>query len=135
MSQALAVRIMMEKLMLKKLLEIGIEHGFHAQICNGEDESEITQDIKELIKYSNQTDEERVYFGIMKDGEFQSKAWFYFVYGNSGWDVICDYTANQASEMLMEAGINELSEKLENGDFDIAVKLSNKSKTFSLNSK
>lgn len=41
--------------------------------------------------------------------------WFWFVYGNDGWDVISDFSANPICDEIWETVLSPLSEKLEEG--------------------
>lgn len=39
---------------------------------------------------------------IYHEGQIVSKGWIFFVFGNDGWDVICDYTMNLDKLGVME---------------------------------
>jgi hypothetical protein len=46
---------------------------------------------------------------ITKDGSVVSRGWVYCVFGNDGWDVICDYTTNLDKLKLLDEA-NKLSD-------------------------
>jgi hypothetical protein len=53
-------------------------------------------------------DEARLYFH--RQGEKAAYGWVFFVLGNDGWDVICDYTTNLGPVL---AGANALADTIE----------------------
>lgn len=72
--------------------------GFLITVDNGEDcPVKMSRDVTAIMAGIMQTDEEtlRLYHGT-EDGHPTSQqiGWVYLVYGNDGWDVICNYTTN-----------------------------------------
>jgi hypothetical protein len=47
------------------------------------------------------------------DGKFKTFATFYLVYGNDGFDVICDHSVNEYTDQILLA-VNPVVEKWEN---------------------
>lgn len=103
-----AARIRMEKRIVKSLVNELSTNGLLMTVDHGDgDEFDLTGDVKQILPALLQCDEEnlRVY---SKEGWFMGV--FNLVYGNDGYDVICDYT------MKLEQYIPEtlaLIEKLE----------------------
>lgn len=82
-----------ERKIAEALIQQGLDAGYHISVNNGGDEDEIqpSTDKNEILNAMFATDEEHLFF---YDEEGRSKGWVWFVYGNSGWDVITDYTTN-----------------------------------------
>jgi hypothetical protein len=72
------------------------------------EEAAPTRDEKVLLDEIFSVDEARLYYH--RNGEPTAYGWVFFVLGNSGWDVICDYTTTL--EPLL-AGANALADTLE----------------------
>ncbi len=109
-------RMRMERRILRKLLTTIIEHGMWCEIDNGEECSNPSNNVNYLMEFSAATDIETVGFGTAdttQDKGYKWRGWFNLVYGNSGWDLISDYSFNQVTDMIMEAGVDELIEKVE----------------------
>lgn len=65
--------------------------------------------IAELLDDADACDDARIYVGTNEpNGEYFG--WVYFVWGNSGWDCLSDYTTNLESVLVP---ISELQDKLE----------------------
>jgi hypothetical protein len=101
---AIQRRIRMERSIARAFVTSAHKMGFTFQIDNGGDDDEIvkTSGVKQTLDEMFATDEERVY--LVKDGK--RIGWVFFVYGNSGYDVICDYTVN-----LDDLGVLKTAEK------------------------
>jgi len=97
-----------ERQIARKFLRIALAAGYAISLDNGGDDFEFkdSTDFKFIVGEMFATDEERLY--LSKDGK--RCGWVYFVYGNDGYDVICDYTTNL--EHLMPE-VTELSDRLE----------------------
>ncbi len=86
--QRQAIERRIATLVVKQLLA----QGFSLSIDNGGDELELQRctDQAQILQHLFLTDEEHllVHRGIERTG------FVYFVYGNDGWDVICDYSVD-----------------------------------------
>lgn len=83
--------------------------GYTMNVDNGGDEFELpepTNNVKLLLDTMFATDDERLY--LFLPGKERPVGWVWFVYGNSGWDVISDYTTNLQHVM---DGASKLAEK------------------------
>lgn len=87
-----------EKLIARKLMENAIAAGYVIQIDNGEDHSPKTKDIELLVKKLQETDTDYIYM-FKDEKEKRPDHWAFFVYGNSGFDVIANYNSD-AEELL-----------------------------------
>ena len=108
----------MERDIIRTIIEDAFESGCSVFIDDGENRSERfymnllhnTKDecVDEVMNEINQTDEEYLifYYGESKIG------WVQLVYGNTGFDVVCDHTASTEMERLLSRA-TALSEKLE----------------------
>lgn len=78
----------------KHLLKLGYELGVF-------DCEEITvrnsRDLKQLEEAAFTTDDDKLL--VYRPGAPQHFGWVWFVYGNSGWDVIADYTINLETQL------------------------------------
>lgn len=111
MIQTVAQRQAIEREIAGKVVDLLLAQGFGLEIDNGEpegDECELHFTRESALEAMFATDEERVYCHV-EDKE-RPVAWVYFVYGNSGWDVISDHTVN-LEDVLKPAF--ELADKLE----------------------
>jgi len=99
-----------EKEIASIVVHDAIAAGFTLSVVNGGDDYEIENcgDAVKILETMFLTDDERLYF--VRDGK--NVGWVYFVYGEEGWDVICDYTVN-LEEHLKRA--SELSEEYMEG--------------------
>jgi len=96
-----------EKRIARKFVRIALAAGFAISLDNGGDDFEFenSTNFRHIIGEMFATDDERLY--LSKDGN--RCGWVWFVYGNDGWDVICDYTTN-LEELMPE--VEKLSDKL-----------------------
>lgn len=97
-----------EKQIARKFLRIALAAGYAISLDNGGDEFEFkdSTDFSFIVSEMFATDEEHLH--LSKDGK--RCGWVYFVYGNDGYDVICDYTTNL--EYLMP-DVSKLADKME----------------------
>ena len=98
-------RIVIERRIVTALIDHALAEGYELSVDDGEEQHPWTTDRAVVIDNIMETDEDRLY--LRKDGH---TAWVLLVYGNDGWDVICDY--NTSLEALLEP-INKLAERLE----------------------
>lgn len=96
MSDEVKTRIGIETKIAKKAICELIKAGYTLGVHDGE---ELVlgncTDQKALIEAMQSVDEEHLM--VYKDNK--RVGWVFFVYGNSGWDVIADYTTNLESVM------------------------------------
>ena len=98
-------RIVIERKIVTALVDHALAEGYEMSVDDGDNQHPWTRDRAEVIDAIMEADEDRLY--LRKDGR---TAWVFFVYGNDGWDVICDY--NVSLEALL-APINKLALSLE----------------------
>lgn len=79
-------RIEIEKIIREALVDLLLADGYELAVDNGEYVSGFTKNPEITKKMLGDTDEESLL--TRKDGH---KSSVFLVYGNSGWDVICDY--------------------------------------------
>src|SRR5438093_779989 len=97
----------MERAVCSALVKAGLEAGYGIGVYNGE-ETVIrnSTSYKAIMAELFSVDEESLLF--WKDGKKAGHV--FLVYGNDGWDVICDYTTNL--EHIMERP-NRVSDRLQ----------------------
>ncbi len=86
-------RISVECQILEKTVDALLTAGFALNVNNGGDAPELlvpTTNRKKLLAYTRATDEDLLI--VYRSGE--RVGWVRFIYGNTGWDVISDYTTN-----------------------------------------
>lgn len=98
-------RIVIERRIVTALIDHALAEGYELCVDDGAFTHLWTTNRAEVIDNIMEADEDRLY--LRKDGH---TAWVYLVYGNSGWDVICDY--HTRLEALLEP-INTLTDNLE----------------------
>ena len=98
-------RVAIERRIVTALIDRALAEGYELSVDDGAFKHPWTTDRAEVIDNIMEADEDRLY--LRKDGH---TAWVYLVYGNSGWDVICDY--HTRLEALLEP-INTLTDNLE----------------------
>lgn len=101
-------RIEVEKRIVKKTVKDLLAAGYFLAVYDGEEEHPVTDNIKKLHDALMETDEDYL-FVFTKDDKEEKMGWVRFVYGNDGWDVICDYTTN-LEDVLKD--VNELAQEL-----------------------
>jgi hypothetical protein len=100
-----------ERAIVERVVDDALAAGCWLNVDNGGDNMELefpTSEKHEIMKALFATDDDRLY--LFKPGNKRATGWVWFIYGNSGWDVISDYTTN-LEELL--AGANKLSDDLE----------------------
>ncbi len=101
------MRQRVERSIAKKVILDGIAAGYAINVNNGGDIDELAAPsvkIKEILAVMFATDDERLLF--YKKEKYIG--WVWLIYGNSGWDVVSDYTTNLREIMK---GASELADK------------------------
>jgi len=82
----------MEAVIVRNAVHELLDHGFTLSVDNGGDDYEIDRsvDAEAVIAELGHTDEDRL---MARTGDV-IKGWVHFVYGNDGYDVICDMTVS-----------------------------------------
>lgn len=86
-------RVIMERKIVTKLIDNALAAGYTLRVdqgaCNDPEEyTDPTTDRAAVIDAIMECDEDRLFYE--KDG--YNAGWVFLVYGNDGWDVICDYS-------------------------------------------
>lgn len=98
------------RLVLWRLIKSAKAAGYIFSLSDGECWTVLkSEDTRAVMAAAMTTDEDVVRFRN-RGNEVIGSVWL--VYGNSGWDVICDYTANERMEALI-APIMDWAEKME----------------------
>jgi len=98
-----------ERQIVRCLVQSAIIKGYKVSVMNDSQEGYFVKDsrvVAEVMGQLFQMDEDRVCF--TKDGKH---AWVWLVYGNDGYDVICDY--HLSLEPLIDSDVQPLIDKLE----------------------
>lgn len=102
-------RIAAEKRIVKAAVKGLLAAGFRLAVDNGGDELEVnpTFNQKDILAGLFHCDEERILVfpegGIHQANEYMG--WVWLVYGNDGYDVICDYSTNLEGYLTEAAAI------------------------------
>jgi len=105
----LRTRQKIERQIVKKTIGELLAAGYGLGVADPDDDEwliENSTDADAVMKELMAADEEHLY--VYRDGK--RIGWVYFVYGNSGWDVISDYTVNLEPVMKI---VGELEDELE----------------------
>ena len=98
-----AKRQKIEKAIVRRVIRDALKAGYKLNISNGGDGYELPEPT-DKYKVANEamfaTDEEHLYF--FKEGK--RIGWVFFVYGNSGWDVMCDNVDNPEVNEILKGG-------------------------------
>ena len=104
-------RIEIERLIVKKICDNAVTKGYMVSLHDGECYVvKRTRDVAKIMENMMATDEESL---IIRNANGIRLGSVFLVYGNTGWDVINDYTDNPAINELL-VGANELAETFEN---------------------
>ena len=106
--QRIAKRQQLEVRIVKAVVREALKQGYSLSVDDGEEHHAYTTDQQTLYKQLMETDED--YLHLLKDATHVG--WIRFVYGNDGWDVICDYSANDATESVLIPA-NKIADKVE----------------------
>lgn len=110
-SDAVVRRQAVEKRIAKALVKRLLAEGFVLAVNNGEERIVPTQDVRGVLSVMFATDQEHIFVyhkGVPPSG--RALGWVFFVYGNSGWDVISDYTVNLEPYMTEANAIADKAE-------------------------
>lgn len=103
------MRIVVERAIFRCTAKALMEAGYSLRLFDGEEwATPITTSLQVLMDEMFATDEEQL---VVYDSTGKKCGWVFFVYGNSGWDVINDYTTNLEPVLAsINAYTDELSE-------------------------
>lgn len=102
---ALASRIALEGLIVRRLVLKGIEEGFSFSVYDGEETTvNKSRHYSNIMQALHATDEDTL---KLFDAKGIASGWFHLVYGNEGYDVISDYLANNICTNLYNHATNE----------------------------
>ena len=98
-----------ERQIIESIVKDALAAGFQITVDDGGDEPSLKRstDQDAIMAAVMLTDEDRLYYN--QPGQ-PLQGWVRLVYGNDGWDVVCDYTTNL--EPLL-AGANAEADRLE----------------------
>jgi hypothetical protein len=99
-----------ERKIVGQVIDAAFANGYFVWIDNGGDDDEIifcttADDAKREIM---QTDEEYLHLYKVEDGVQKGYGWVWCVYGNDGWDVIADYSAEGPISKLVDPIVNAI---------------------------
>jgi len=106
---ALKNRIALEKSIVRRIVKDALAKGYVVSLNDGEEWTvRQSSNYTEINKALFSVDEETLRFRDAKHGIAVGAV--FLVYGNDGFDVICDYSANDLMEDLL-TGANAIAEK------------------------
>jgi hypothetical protein len=109
-SPALAKRLRMERKVCKALVKAGLARGHSASVCDGEEWTvKLSKHQRTIMLALASTDGDTLRF---RDSAGNKVADFFLVYGNDGYDVICDYSLTPEAEAIY-AGLKPMLDRLE----------------------
>ena len=112
-SPALARRIRAEKRIATALVTHALDRGYRISVNDGEDwPVKRSADKAEIMAALFSTDEDTI---VLRSSAGEKVGWFRLIYGNDGWDVVSDYSANPTCDAIWEKVIRPLSDKIEGG--------------------
>ena len=89
-----------ERVIVRKIVSDALEREWLASVFDGEEWTvRKSPNIDEIMESLGTTDEDQIVFRTI-DGE--KVGWMYLVYGNSPEEVVCDYTANEEMQGLID---------------------------------
>ena len=108
-----------ERAIVKTIIQDALDLGYVVMHHNGE-EATITvhpsddreKAVSDIMDEIRQCDEERLIFSDPEDWPGKNVGFVFLVYGNDGYDVICDHTDNEKMDQIL-AGANELAAQYE----------------------
>ena len=109
MTTSVQTRQGIERQIIERIVKDALAAGFEITVDDGGDEPSLKRstDQDAIMAAVMLTDEDRLYYN--QPGQ-PLQGWVRLVYGNDGWDVVCDYTTNL--EPLL-AGANAEADRLE----------------------
>lgn len=103
-------RLALELRIVRRIVKDALAAGYTVSVYDGEETTvKKSSKLGEIIKAVRTTDEDYLVFRTA-DGTYVGKV--FLVYGNEPYEVINDYSANEATEALL-AGANALANKIE----------------------
>lgn len=108
---ALQNRIKAEKSITKALISEIVKAGYSVQLWDTE-EMHKGLTAKQALDLAMDLDECNIYAYKIINGVKSVKAMFYMVYGNDGFDCICDHSVNDVADQIMTV-INPICDKWE----------------------
>jgi hypothetical protein len=97
-SPSVKPRIRIEQKIARYTVRALLRAGFLLSVYDGEEITvERSADAATICNAMFSTDED--YLFVYEDGQAARNGWVRFVYGNDGYDVICDYTTNLDPQM------------------------------------
>lgn len=110
-SNSVSRRILIEGAMAEALVKALTDRGYGVTVDDGEENVIVnSKDVRAIVSKMFQSDEDNV-CAINDKGDVA--AWFYLVYGNSGYDVISDFSANALGNEVWDKVLSPLSDELE----------------------
>lgn len=105
---AVARRREVEIKIIKATVKTLLDAGFTLNVFDGEEHHPVTAIKSEVLRDLYNTDEDYLYVHAPSGGTI---GWVRFVYGNDGWDVICDNTLNLEPYIGEGTAVDKLIEK------------------------
>lgn len=102
----LETRIDLERQIVESTVHELLSHGFLLAVYDGEEETGEMRDSADILSHLRNTDEDTLY----AYNDTTMVGWVFFVYGNSGYDVINDHTVGMQQYLTKTF---ELVKKLE----------------------
>jgi hypothetical protein len=91
-------RLREEEAVAKKTIQVLLDAGYEISVFDCEEFTlEHSRNAQKIFEHMFTTDDDRLY--VRLPGEEYHCGWVWFVYGNSGYEVIADYTTNLENEM------------------------------------
>lgn len=109
-------RMLIERAIIRATVNDLIRAGYTVTVSYGEgdDPVECSADVNAIMAAIGECDEEMLYLyrtPTIADAESECAGWISLVYGNDGWDVVCDYTTNLEDDLKPS---NELASSMGN---------------------
>lgn len=114
---------------LAKGYKLSVDNGADGDDDNVRDFETLSADKADILSRMFQTDEDYLFVwqatgAVAKYGDRDATTgragWIRFIYGNSGWDVISDYSDNDAINSVLDP-VNVMVDKIEAGEYKIVV--------------
>lgn len=112
-SPALARRILAEKKVCTALVNACLARGYAISVSDGEDWPVIRSTDKiAVLAALFSTDEDQI---VIHDTAGVKAGWFLLIYGNDGYDVVSDFTANPVCDGIWEEVLRPLADTIAEG--------------------
>lgn len=118
----LSLRFNIEGQIVRRLIEDGVKLGT-ITVNDGEEDVYVGTDVDAALAACFSTDEDWLYLNL-KRGPMEGvcDGWVRLIYGNSGWDVMNDWTASGPAWVEGPGQALELSKQLEGGHVTVTPK-------------